>query len=242
MHLSDIFNVPLINLELHFQDFTLVDNETIIDFYCCENKEKSAVKSLTLFGKHSNTSEDDAVVDSLLCRQEAKVKLKLLFKPTSEFKFRTEYIRSNANFFESRHSHWISFQDAIELKSFVIFLFNSSFNRNHLKLLIEKWNIGWTPEWITLTIEFCESVDIDECVNELTLTERISNLQVCRKLTKYEYANGNTSVIHYHLRRPDGTVGVISFENNTIGMFQAYCDVEDNSATFSNVLFNNKFQ
>ncbi|EFO88432.1 hypothetical protein CRE_10553 [Caenorhabditis remanei] len=171
-HLSDIFNAPLATIDLYFQNFTQEDNERIIDFYCLDREKRQAVHSLTLTGKHWNTAEDDQVVDSLLRRQKVKKMLKLLFKPTSEFKFRTEYVRNNPNLFESRHAHWIHFNQFLEIASFAVFLYSSLLTSNHFKLLIEKWNNGWIPKWQMVTIEFCENVDVDECVNDLIITER----------------------------------------------------------------------
>ncbi|KAF1751056.1 hypothetical protein GCK72_017608 [Caenorhabditis remanei] len=172
LHLSDVFNVPLLTIELHFQEFTRVENEDIIEFYCRNRGTERAVESLRLVGKRLNTPEDDKVVDSILCRQEARYKLQLLLEPTPEFKFNPIYMQRNPIYFEAHHSHWIIFEQILKCKSSIIRLSNSILNKTHFKWFIESWNDGWIPPWKMIITDYCEDIDIDECFDSLRLMER----------------------------------------------------------------------
>ncbi|KAF1749971.1 hypothetical protein GCK72_016516 [Caenorhabditis remanei] len=232
-HLSDILNVSLWTIELHFQDFIREENERIIDFYYSDHENKTAVKSLTLIGKYWNTPEDDEVVDSILQRQEAKIKLKLIMKPTSEFKFRSEYLRNKLNFLKVQHSHWISFDQLLEIDPFLIILNESTFTKIHLKSLFEKWSSGWTPKWRVSMIKYAETVDIDDCFNELDAMGSFSNIRIHREEETYDgYPIEETKTTRYFLRRADGTIGVLSLEGTSFGTFFIFMEVEENVIVF----------
>ncbi|EFO88454.1 hypothetical protein CRE_10572 [Caenorhabditis remanei] len=232
LHLSDILNVPLDTIELHFQNYIQETNERIIDLYFPDDEEKPAVKSLTLIGKHWNTPEDDEVVDSLLRRQKARNKLKLLTRPTDEFKFNSEYFQNKSNQLEMSHAHWVSFSEFLEMNTVEISLFNSTFTSDHLKLLFAKWNSGWTPKWKAALIEFFEAVDIDQCANESNLIDSFSNVRVHRQEKIKRNQNEETKLIRYCLCRSDGKLGVVSLEGDTQGYFHVFPDVTLNMLRF----------
>ncbi|KAF1751057.1 hypothetical protein GCK72_017609 [Caenorhabditis remanei] len=232
LYLSDVFNVPLLTIELHFQEFTRVENEDIIDFYCRDRETVSAVRSLRLVGKRSNTPEDDKVVDSILCRQQARYKLQLLFEPTPEFKLKPIYLQHNPMSFEAHHSHYISFEEILECKSSIIRLSHSILNSTHFKWFIENWNDGWTPPWKMILTDYSEDIDIDDCVNSLILIERNSKLQVRREEKIFNDHHGVSHNIYYCICRPDGTVGEFLVENNNIGLFRVSCEAERNSPSY----------
>ncbi|EFO88440.1 hypothetical protein CRE_10551 [Caenorhabditis remanei] len=231
-YLSDVFNIPLVNIELHFQDFIREENERIIDFYCRDQDEKSTVRSLTLIGKYWNTPEDDEVVDSLLRRQEAQIKLNLFMKPTDDFKYQAEHFRNKLNFLKVQFAHWISFQQFLEIDFYVVTLLNSTFKTSHLKLFFEKWSSGWTPKWRVATIEYAETIKIDECVNELSVMGSFSNIQVQREEMLKNLSNEESKTTQYYLRRPDGMVGVASMESETFGGFYIFTIAELNIKFF----------
>ncbi|EFO88466.1 hypothetical protein CRE_10552 [Caenorhabditis remanei] len=232
-HISDILNVPLWTIELHFQDFIREENERIIDFYYSDHENKAAVRSLTLLGKHWNTHEDDEVVDSLLRRQDAKGKMNLIMKPTSEFKFRSEYFRNKLNLLKVQHSHWISFDQLLEMDAYVLVLNDSTFMKIHLESLFEKWSSGWTPKWRVIMIQYAETVDIDDCFNKLNDMECFSNARVHREEETEEInTNGELKTTRYYIRRPDKTIGVISQQGDTFGLFHILTDVEENIELF----------
>ncbi|KAF1761639.1 hypothetical protein GCK72_009895 [Caenorhabditis remanei] len=232
LYLSDVFNVPLGTIELHFQEFTRVENENIIEFYCRNRGTVPAVRSLRLIGKRSNTPEDDEVVDSILCRQQARYKLQLLFEPTPEFKLKPIYLQHNPILFEAHHSHWISFEEILECKSTNIRLSNSILNSTHFKWFIENWIDGWIPPWKMIVTDYCEDIDIDDCVNSLILIERNSKLQVHREEKIFNDHHGVTRDIYYCICRPDGTVGEFLVENNNTLMFSLSCEAERNLPSY----------
>ncbi|EFO88445.1 hypothetical protein CRE_10549 [Caenorhabditis remanei] len=150
LYLSDVFNVRLVNFELHYQDFNREDNEKIVDFYCRNSENKKSVPSLSLF---------------------------------------TDF-----------------------------------------KLLIEKWNSGWTPKWRVIMVESSEEVNIDECVSELVALGRFSEVQVERSEVKDEFSDGGVSErITYKIHRSDKAVGQIIVENSSMFWLYVKIDSEKNS-------------
>ncbi|EFP11295.1 hypothetical protein CRE_30964 [Caenorhabditis remanei] len=222
LYLSDVFNIPLLTIELHFQEFTRVKNEDIVDFYCRDRGTELAVESLRLVGKRSNTPEDDKVVDSILCCQQARYKLQLLFEPTPEFKLKPIYLQHNPFSFEAHHSHYISFEEILECKSSIIRLSHSILNSTNFKWFIENWNDGWTPPWKMIITDYSEDIDI----------RRNSKLQVHREEKIFNDHHGVSHNIYYCICRPDGTVGEFLVENNNIGMFWVSCEAERNSPSY----------
>ncbi|EFO88463.1 hypothetical protein CRE_10550 [Caenorhabditis remanei] len=218
-HLSDIFNVSLANLDLHFQNFTQEDNERIIDFYCMKREKRQGIQSLALTAQYGNTTEGDQVVDSLLRRQHANNTLKLNMEPTSEFKFKSEYFRNKIRIVDISLSHWVSFSEFLEIDAIGVILSNSSFTSNQFKLLVEKWSSGWIPKFKLAIIEFSETVGIVECVTELRTAGGIKNLNVYQEVQ---------NINRYYLRRMDGRVAEITLEAEKTIHFHVFLNAESN--------------
>ncbi|KAF1749972.1 hypothetical protein GCK72_016517 [Caenorhabditis remanei] len=233
LYLSDVFNTGLTDFELHYHDFNREDNEKIIDFYFRNSENKKSVRSLSLVGAHPNTSEDDELIDLILCRQDASCRLKLSMEHTSNFKFKTEYFRNTPILVELHDSSWISFDQFLEMESYTIALYRSTFKIPHFKLLIEKWNSGWTPKWRVIMVESSEEVNIDECVSELVALGRFSEVQVERSEVKDEYSDGEVSQrIIYKIHRSDKAVGQIIVENSFMFSLYVMIDSEKNSRLY----------
>ncbi|KAF1749974.1 hypothetical protein GCK72_016519 [Caenorhabditis remanei] len=148
----------------------------------------------------------------------------------SNFKFKTEYFRNTPRLVELHDSSWISFDQFLEMESFTIALYRSIFKIPHFKLLIEKWNSGWTPKWRVIMVESSEEVNIDECVNELVVLGRFSEVQVERSEVKDEYSDGEVSQrIIYKIHRSDKAVGQIVVENSFMFSLYVMIDSEKNS-------------
>ncbi|KAF1756340.1 hypothetical protein GCK72_012793 [Caenorhabditis remanei] len=112
-HLSCIFNITLTDLELHFQDFTRDENETIIDSYCGNRRDTNCVKSLKLVGESENTPEDDEILYHILRRQKAICELTLDIKPTPEFSFYGDRFRISAGLIAVRSEETIEGPDGL---------------------------------------------------------------------------------------------------------------------------------
>ncbi|EFP00638.1 hypothetical protein CRE_21165 [Caenorhabditis remanei] len=209
LYLSDIFNISMDHVELHFQDFNREQNERLIDFYKQQN-----LRTLTLVGKRLNTPEDDKVLDYILCRQNPKLILKLALEPTSEFRFKNEYFRNQTETLEINNSQWIGMDDVLQMESLHINLYKSKIESLAMRSLIQKWVDGWIPKWRTLMIEHPENVNIDLYVDEIVSGEN-SNADV--KSLREEA--GTVNYVQHVLLRKDGHAAVVAVKDDNIGWF-----------------------
>ncbi|EFO94484.1 hypothetical protein CRE_13308 [Caenorhabditis remanei] len=214
-HLSYIFNITLTDLELHFQDFTRDENETIIDLYCGNRRNTNCVKALTLIGESENTPEDEEVVDHILSRQEAKSDLTLDIL-SSTFDIRRSQFRYIPNQLVIRNPNWVSSIDLKYFNSFsvLIFQYNPLMWWWHVEYLIEMWYFGWTPKWTVMMIEF-PFINIDDTINKIRRRIPLQKkLFAMRSEETIEGPDGLSDRIKYSIPREDGTIGEFLVENN----------------------------
>ncbi|KAF1755601.1 hypothetical protein GCK72_012051 [Caenorhabditis remanei] len=211
-HLSYIFNITLTDLELHFQDFTREENETIIDLYCGNRRDTNCVKSLKLIGESENTPEDDEILYHILNRQVAKCQLTLDIKPTSKFFFYGDRFRYSTDRLIVRNSDWLSCTELECCNSFSVWMFNSKINEFNIEFMIKRWYSGWTPKWTLAMLELI-FINIDDCIDRVR--ERIpAGLIAVRSEETIDGPDGLSHRIKYSIPRNDGTTGVFLVVNN----------------------------
>ncbi|EFO92375.1 hypothetical protein CRE_10845 [Caenorhabditis remanei] len=57
-------------------------------------------------------------------------------------------------------------QQTFDINSMKIELLESSFANNEFKIIMNKWKNGWNPNWSSMKIEFSETLDVEDFVNE----------------------------------------------------------------------------
>ena len=118
--------------------------------------------------KHNNDGIeiDEELVVSILKRQNATKELKLDFKPSERFHFDFDSLQNALQQLEIDHSHWVCWQQVIEMSSIDVAILRSNFSNSDFKSLVEKWKNGWTPKWKRIMIEFCETLDVDSYISD----------------------------------------------------------------------------
>ena len=159
-YISEIIHENVNCLTLKQDLYSSEENETIVNSFC-----QQPISCFELTEDTSNNSSKNGVLSSILKQQTATCVLDLKINPSSDFSFDFCELKNSLGTMRIWFSHWITFQQVLEMNTEHLFLTKSNFLQEDFKLIIDKWRDGWNPNWKVLMIEFNEEVDIDECVD-----------------------------------------------------------------------------
>ncbi|EFO94452.1 hypothetical protein CRE_13307 [Caenorhabditis remanei] len=233
--------------------FTSQPSLLCINFDCFQKGEIDRIMNLPFpiarfVMKHNNDGIeiDEELALSILKRQNATKGLKLEFKPSERFHFNFDTLRKAPDHLEIDHSHWVSWQQVIEMSSIDVAILRSNFSNSDFKSLVEKWKNGWTPKWKRIMIEFCETLDVDSYISDpiIDVTESgcgrrdliTRNIAIYAYKFQHEFSYGIGSILKngYHLTREDRSIATITVENNKIGWFIIQNDTDPKFIVYSN--------
>ena len=158
-YISEIWHENVNCLILKQELYSREENERIVDVFC-----QQPIHDFELTWDTSNDSPKNDVLTSILKNQNVKKTMTLWINPSSDFSFDFRQFKNSLEVLHITHSHWITFQNILNVRCKKLYLHKSNFLQDDYKLLIDKWRDGWTPNWKTMTIELNEDIDVDTCV------------------------------------------------------------------------------
>ncbi|KAF1763966.1 hypothetical protein GCK72_003912 [Caenorhabditis remanei] len=226
-YLSDLFDVQPSFLSLNYKYLQDDIISKIMDNYC--NVHNFELKD-DVNKDYKIVNYNDQIIVSILKQQDSTLQLKLLFNPPPEFTFDFNSLRNTPVVIEIEHSHWITWNQLLEIKSENVYLCRSNFSNLDLKNLVQIWKNGWTPKWKWLMVQFKEDLDVDTLISERFMNIDLKDCQtsfILKDISTHAYKfraefhtfQGVTTKTGYHLTRPDHSIATVTVENNRIGWF-----------------------
>ncbi|EFO95131.1 hypothetical protein CRE_09409 [Caenorhabditis remanei] len=222
--ISEIFHEKMNGFGLEWSRYNSKENKIIMDVF-----RNHPVRDFQLTGDTLNDSSKKDVLTSILKKQNTTSLLDLKINPSSDFSFDFGQFKGTLETLVASFSHWITFQNILDIRCQNLYLQKSNFLQADYKLLIDKWRDGWNPNWKCLMMELNEDIQIDECVDGEFIALERSN---CRSkseirgnypilLNRYEGLVDNSlgtirDVTEYHILRSDGMIATISTEAGKI--------------------------
>ncbi|EFO95579.1 hypothetical protein CRE_09411 [Caenorhabditis remanei] len=233
-YISEILHEKVYFLTLKQDLYSREENEAIVDLYC-----QQPIGCFELTWDTSNDPPKNDVLTSILKKQNATRTLDLRINPSSDFTFDFEQFKNSLYSMRIWFSHWITFEQVLEMNTEHLFLTKSNFLQEDFKLIIDEWRDGWNPNWKVLMIEFDEDIDIDECVDgeyinlqpedwkRKSVIYRNAPIQLNRFEGSIEKSWGTVIRTGYHILRRDAIIASIGIETGRFGWFHIQSDNED---------------
>ncbi|KAF1758407.1 hypothetical protein GCK72_014865 [Caenorhabditis remanei] len=216
LYLLDLFNASLDKLHLNSQYFGIEENKRIINTFGTEG----SVTTFVLENGNVKGKEDEELIRWILENQPARRHLKLNFLPNEGFRFDFNTFKYYFWDITIENSKWISLEQTFDINSMAIELLGSSFTNNEFKIIMNKWKNGWNPNWSSMKIEFSETLDIENFVNEhLFENEGDPDLKPFVLSNIFRLLPGNENTIVYNVTRSDNTVITIRIKENFADFF-----------------------
>ncbi|CAP25337.1 Protein CBG04680 [Caenorhabditis briggsae] len=130
---------------------------------------------------------------------------------------------------EVHWSYWVKLDQVFNIKSHTIALFVSSWFCKDLKVLIQKWRDGWTPEWNQLTVELKSmNKELEDCVEgesveignakDKSLVYKNSSIQLYKFNEKYRIEDVSFYIDGYHIVREDGAIATVLITKGNVAI------------------------